>query len=172
MKKTKITRHSNFLLFAIFLLFIFACQSPPENKPDPKISPEENTAQFTAIVQKHLDAVSHKDLIALKSTMSPSGKMQLIMPGAEILNSVDEFMDMHTEWFQDTTWSFKTKILNTEVDDNLGIAITEIIYSEPERDGQPYFNRMVVSYALEKTNGQWYIIKDHASSVEKSTDKK
>ena len=43
---------------------------------------------------------------------------------------------------------------------------------EPERDGKPYFNRMHISYTLEKQNGQWYVIKDHASSVEKSTDKK
>jgi len=38
------------------------------------------------------------------------------------------------------------------------------------RDGVPYFNRMIVSYDLENLDGAWYVIKDHASSVEKSTD--
>jgi len=52
------------------------------------------------------------------------------------------------------------------------MAITEIVYREPERNGEPYFNRMIVSYVLEKIDGHWCIIKDHASSVEKSTDKK
>ena len=79
-------------------------------------------------------------------------------------------MDFHREWFKDEAWSFETKILNTEVGETMGIAITEIVYREPERNGVPYFNRMIVSYALKKIDGSWYIIKDHASSIEKSTD--
>ena len=94
--------------------------------------------------------------------------MQLILPGMEMMNSAEEFMAYHREWFQDTTWTFDTNILNTEIGDRLGMAITEIVYREPDRNGKPYFNRMIVSYVLEKNNGQWYVIKDHASSVEKS----
>jgi len=30
---------------------------------------------------------------------------------------------------------------------------------------------MIVSYGLEKIGDTWYIIQDHASSIEKSTDK-
>lgn len=40
-------------------------------------------------MQVHLDAATQKDLAALQSTMSPEGKMQLILPGAEVLHSVD-----------------------------------------------------------------------------------
>ncbi len=79
-------------------------------------------------------------------------------------------MYYHEPWFQDSTWTFETKILNTVIGERLGMAITEVLYQEPERDGKPYFNRMVVSYDLEKIADQWYVIKDHASSVEKSTD--
>jgi len=128
----------------------------------------ENKKGFTKTLEKHLSAVSNKDLVALKSTMSPEGKMQLILPGTEIINSVDSFMTFHDEWFQDTTWTFETKILNTEIGDKMGIGI----YREPERNGEPYFNKMIVSYGLEKIGEKWYIIKDHASSIEKSTDKK
>jgi len=31
---------------------------------------------------------------------------------------------------------------------------------------------MIVSYDLKKIDDKWYIIKDHATSVEKSTDKR
>ena len=50
--------------------------------------------------------------------------------------------------------------------DKMGMAVTEIVYRETEREGKPYFNRMIVSYDLEKIDGKWYIIKDHASSIE------
>lgn len=138
-----------------------------------KTDSKENIALFKTTLQKHLDAVSNKDSVTLLSTMSPDDEMQLILPGSEIKYTVDSFMKYHTTWFKDTTtvWTFETKILNTEIEDHLGVATTEIIYREEDRNGVPYFNRMIVTYALKKTNGNWYIIKDHASSIEKSTDK-
>lgn len=158
------------LIYALLSTFlIFSCMNPTnvEHSDNQK---KLNEKDFIMTLQKHLDAVTNKDLATLKSTMSPEGKMQLILPGTEILNSVDSFMDYHREWFQDPYWTFETKILNTEIGEKIGIAITEIIYREPDRNGLPYFNRMVVSYGLEKIDGKWYIIKDHASSIEKSTD--
>jgi len=96
--------------------------------------------------------------------------MLLILPGMEMATSVDEFMGFHKNWFQDTTWTIEAKILKTEIGDRMGVAATEVIYKEPERNGKPYFNRMLVSYALKEINGQWYVIMDHASSVEKTVD--
>jgi len=164
-----------FCFCGIVLFFILGCGNSSTNKIDPLIekeAKEKSEKLFIQTMQKHLDAVSNRDLATLKSTMSPNGNMQLILPGSEIINTVDSFILYHQEWFKDTVWTFETQILNTSIVDDLGIAITEIIYREPERDGKPYFNRMTVSYALQKMNNQWYIIKDHASSIEKSTDVK
>jgi len=60
--------------------------------------------------------------------MSPTGEMQLILPSSEIIYSVDGFMKYHEDWFQDSTWTFETKILNTEVGDKVGMGVTEVIY--------------------------------------------
>ncbi len=171
MKNLKI---SSLCVMLLFFMLLNSCNSQQSGSEPEKveIDSSQNESEFVAILEKHLNAVSNKDLISLKSTMSPEGKMQLILPGTEIMHSVDSFMEYHEEWFQDTSWTFETKILNTEIGDKIGIAITEIVYREPDRNGEPYFNRMIVSYGLEKYNDQWYIIKDHASSIEKSTDKK
>lgn len=131
---------------------------------------ENNEQDFVATLEKHLNAVTNRDIETLESTMSPEGKMQLIMPGMKIINSAQNFIKYHDEWFQDPDWTFETEILNYEVGDPFGLATTQIIYREPEREGKPYFNRMIVTYGLEKIDGKWYIISDHASSVEKSTD--
>ncbi len=152
--------------------FFTSCSESANESIKVDTNTKQDQQEFIRVLEKHLQAVSNKDVAALKSTMAPDGKMQLILPASEIINSVDSFMNFHKEWFKDTTWSFETKILNTEIGNKIGIGITEIIYREPERNGEPYFNRMIVSYALEKQNGNWYIIKDHASSIEKSTDKK
>ncbi|MEZ4802315.1 MAG: nuclear transport factor 2 family protein [Gelidibacter sp.] len=163
-----------FLHYLIIILFIGSLTSCKEknisNENNNQIG--QNEKMFITTMQKHLNSVSNRDLSTLESTMHPNGKMQLILPGTEIITGVDGFMEYHKNWFNDSNWTFETKILNTEIGDTFGMAITEIVYREPERNGMPYFNRMIVSYDLEKFNGNWYIIKDHASSIEKSTDKK
>ncbi|MHA7055709.1 YybH family protein [Aquimarina sp. M1] len=161
-----------FLRYLIVLYFICSLNSCKDrnilNDDENKI--EQDEKMFIATMQKHLNSVSNRDLSSLESTMNPNGKMQLILPGSEIINGVDGFIEYHKAWFNDSTWTFETNILNTNIGNKFGMAITEIVYREPLRDGKPYYNRMIVSYDLEKVNGNWYIIKDHASSVEKSTD--
>ena len=167
----QLIKSNTFLILLSVCILLISCQEK-EQKIDLATEKGSNEIAFVATMQKHLNAVTNKDLVALKSTLSPNGNMQLILPNTEITNTVADFMEYHKNWFAvKTPWSFETKILNTEVGEAFGIAITEIIYSEPERDGKPYFNRMYVSYALQKMDGKWYIIKDHASSIEKSTDK-
>lgn len=171
----KKTLLSAFLIFTV-QLFLISCNTREENKEmaeDQNPGQEQNEKAFIEVMQKHLNAVSNRDLETLESTLAPTGEMQLILPETEIISTVDGFMDYHRQWFNDTTaWKFETQVLNYKTGDKLGMAVTEVVYSEPERDGKPYFNRMIVTYALEKIEGEWYVIKDHASSVEKSTDLK
>ena len=77
-------------------------------------------------------------------------------------------MKFHQDWFALPDWTVETIILSTDVGDNMGVATTEFMYREPERNGKPYFNRLIVSYTLHKIDGQWHVIKDHASSIEKT----
>jgi len=50
------------------------------------------------------------------------------------------------DWFVMLNWTFETKIINTDIEVWMYIAIIETIYREPDRRVQPYFNRMAVSY--------------------------
>ncbi|MEP2935368.1 MAG: nuclear transport factor 2 family protein [Gilvibacter sp.] len=150
--------------FALGLLILLSSCVAKSDKED-ALSNETN---FTAVLQKHLDAVTNKDLMTLESTMSPDGQMELIQPSSETVYGVEGFMEFHREWFAVPDWTFTTKILSKDVGETIGVATTEILYQEPERNGKPYFNRMNVSYTLQKIDGNWYIIKDHASSIEKT----
>ena len=135
----------------VILTIITSCKNIPK-KDNPDLSSdaaiEHHKTDFRKTLQKHLDAVANKNLDSLKSTLSPDGEMTLILPGSEIIHSVDSFMDFHIDWFKDTTWTFKTKILNTAIGNKVGTAVTEILYEEPDREEGPYFNRMIVTYVL------------------------
>ncbi len=156
------------ILVSLLIIGFSSCDLKDKEIQKNETSKIQNEELFKSVILKHLNAVTTKDLKKLKSTMSPKGNMELIQPSSEIVYSVDGFMKFHQEWFSIPDWTFKTKILSTNIGDRIGVATTEILYEEPERNGKPYFNKMIVSYTLEKTDGNWYIIKDHASSIEKT----
>ncbi len=166
------SKTSSQIIIAVLIFLMITSCSEKSNKKLNDSTKEKSEGTFHQTLNMHLSAIIDKDLPALKSTLSPDGKMMLIMQGTEIINSVDGFLNFHETWFQDSLWSMETKTLRTEVGEWVGFAVTESIYREPERNGKPYFNRMITSYVLEKQNDIWYVVNDHASSIEKSTDKK
>lgn len=173
MKETNMKKHiTNFKMISIgfMVLIINSCDVKQKDAPKAVISQQENETMFNSTLLKHLNAVSNRDLTALKSTLSPKENMILILPNSEVSYSVDAFVKYHEDWFKETNWTFETRILNTIVRENLGIAIVEVMYRESERNGKPFFNRMIVSYALEKIDSSWYVIKDHACSIERSAN--
>lgn len=163
------------LLFGFVLLtsFFISCKGEPEKQIETVAQNETSNKEMAlAAMQKHLNAVSNRDLVTLESTLSPRGNMQLILPGTEIIKKTSGFMEYHREWFKATNWTLDSKILNSIVGENIAMVIVESVYKEPERDGEPYFNRMTISYDLQKINGEWFVIKDHMASIQKSTDTK
>ncbi|QCX00454.1 hypothetical protein FGM00_10140 [Aggregatimonas sangjinii] len=166
-------RYPKILFGIFFILALLSCKDQSEKKPDNTDTDIKlNNEKLLTAMNAHMQAISDRDLVALKSTLSPNGNMQLILPGMEMIETVDGFMEYHRQWFEAENWTFNYDILNSEVGDTMGMVVMSFTYKEPERDGEPYFNRMIISYDLQKIDGAWYVIKDHASSVEKSTDQK
>ena len=164
----KIDLNYKIIFVVILIMGLNSCDR--QEKVKNEITQEQNDKEFEFSMLKHLNAIKTKDLNTLKSTMSPKGNMELIQPSSEILYSVDGFMKFHKDWFEIPNWTVNTKILSMNIGDKVGVATTEFLYKEPERNGKPYFNRLIVSYTLEKINSKWYIIKDHASSIEKTAE--
>lgn len=159
-----------FLYAASIGFFISSCEQQRINKTNElaQVSAQEQE-KMLATMQAHLDAITNKDLVALEKTLSPEGKMQLILSDTEIIKQVSGFMDYHKEWFKMEGWTMESKILNYELGRDISMVIVESLYKEKERNGKPYFNRLTVSYVLQRTGSNWHIIKDHATSNEKST---
>lgn len=157
------------IFLALISVLMFSCTHQNGNKKASSSQSDSETS-FTTAMRKHLDAVENRDVAALQSTMAPTGTLYFLLDKRPLSTTSTSFMDFHREWFKDSTWTINFKILHTAIDDNLGVAITESMYKEPNRDGKPYYHKMHVSYTQQKIDGQWYVIMDQASSIEKSTD--
>ncbi len=77
-------------------LILFSCKNEIDEKENINHQ-SQSEEEFVNTMQKHLNAVTNRDIETLKSTMSPNGEMQLILAGFEIIYSVDGFMDYHEE---------------------------------------------------------------------------
>lgn len=162
----------NFIIKTVLLVFVIAltisCKEAKNNMDLNSINIAQNEEDFTVLLQEHLRAVTNKDLERLKTTLSPIGNMELIQPSMEIIYTVDGFLKFHEDFFKDVNSTLNFKIMSKSVGNKIGVATTEAIYREVNRNGKPYFNRLTVTYTLEKINQKWYVIKDHASSIEKT----
>ncbi len=120
-------------------------------------------------LQKLLTSLENKDLGALKETMSESNEMELILTNGDIMTGADSFVAFHESWFQDTAWSIRHELIDFKLYDGIATSTVKAYYNEPDRDGQPYFHNMVVTYVLHRSeDGTWAVIKDQATSFEKS----
>ena len=162
-------------LFLFVILGLLSCSETSPVGPTPegiKAEKQANSKSFHNALRKHLKAVSSRDLAALESMMSPDGLMHLIRPSTPIVYTTDKYIKYHKSWFADTNWTLESTITDSKVGEDVGMAVTEVMYKVPERDGEPYWNQMTISYVLQKVDGNWFVISDHSTSVKKSTDKK
>ncbi len=166
-----------FIYFLFIVLLAAGCTQGPVEKP---LTAEEKAAikkadhrLFHNTLRKHLKATADKDIETLKTLMAPDGFMHLMRPATPVVYTTDLYIIYHESWFQDPDWSIETTITDSDVGTDMGMALVALKYMEPENDGKPYWNEMLVSYTLKKyDDGAWYVILDHSSSVKKSTDKK
>ncbi len=152
----------NFLvIWALMIALASSCQAPVKEVV------KDDKAKLT--LNKLLESLENKDITSLKETMSSSGDMELVLANGEILSGVDAFVDFHEAWFQDTSWTIRHELVDFQLYNNSATATVKAYYSEPDRAGKPYFHNMVVSYVLHKSeNGRWAVIKDQATSFDKS----
>ena len=155
------------LLLAIVLL---AACSPAadqdQSEPDePEMAADEG---FRQVLEQHLAAVANKDFAQLQATVPATGELVWVLPTGGSFMKAEEFLENHEAWFQDTSWTMTTRIVQADWGRDYGTALVEADLREPERNGKPYFHRMYISYGLKKTGGDWKVVMDHASTIEKS----
>ncbi len=159
------------LIAAVLCVFLLNCEQSSNDKGTSNLETQDlQIEKFTNVLESHLKAVEGRDIETLASTLSPDGEMWLILPQSEITKTDSAFMNFHKAWFLDDQWTLSSEIISVDVGEKRGIGIVKQTYREPERDGKPYYNNMVVSYGLKKVEGDWYVYKDHMCSIGKSTD--
>lgn len=124
--------------------------------------------QFQRDIRDHLRSISEKDIELMKTTLPDSGDLYLTLPDGSMTTTVKEFVDGQSDWFNSGDFTFKTRIIKAEHGPEYGYMLVIADYHVPERDGRPYDHQMFVSYVLKHDDDRWVVIKDHASTINKT----
>ena len=168
---------TNSSLLGIALLLSTSClNSETEGLANETVKPTNITKEkadvnieqrFKTTLETHLKALEGKNLAALKPTLPKVGDIHLTLPDGVIINTTLGFIEMHEKWFSEPGWTIEHEIIKSENSNDYGYALVKAVYREQERNGKPYMHEMFVSYDLKNENGNWVVVKDHASTIKK-----
>ncbi len=159
----------------IGLLLLVSCQndsSPTQTTSNTSAETKKaNHKAFHSTLKSHINAISKRDVNTLATLMHPSGTMHMLRHNTPVVYSTDRYIKYHTSWFEDDSWKLTAQITDSNVGEKLGWALVDVTYRNEKPNTKFYTNKMLITYVMEKVNGKWYVISDHATSVEKTFDK-
>lgn len=126
--------------------------------------PVADEAGFKKVLVEHIDAVKNADIEALKATVPTEGSLLWVKPNGEYVNTVQDFIGPHTDWFSNSAVHMDYKIIHSEAGTDYGFASVtmDFYYTEDKNGGKDV---MQVIYILKKINGEWKVVFDQATKL-------
>lgn len=159
----------------LFIIFIALCILSACNDHDHShghsqedLSEVGNELGFQGVISNHLNALESKNMDLLMKTVPDSGSFNLIVPAGFMFNKVSDFIKGYESLFGDEGVTINSKVLESKINGNMGTAIVLSDLNDDDRNGKPYFHKMLMTYTAEKKGNDWKIISSHGTTVEKS----
>ncbi len=129
-------RIPGWLVCGILAALASACAPAPDTvNPTPAASENGTSPALRETVQAHLAAISARDLDAQLATVTMGDKLILIFPDGQRLETRQQFVDFHKEWFADDSWKFQSEIVDLIEAPTLGHALVRYRYGATNEDG-------------------------------------
>ncbi|MCB0063599.1 MAG: nuclear transport factor 2 family protein [Caldilineaceae bacterium] len=121
---------------------------------------------FEQALERHLQAVKEHDLAAFRATIATDGSLTMILPNGNLLDSYDEIIELHEEWFADQEWQMTTELINTHVSSEMASALILVNYSDVDEDGHPVQFQYFLNLLFANRNGKWVVIHDQNTIID------
>lgn len=119
---------------------------------------------FRETLDKHLRAIRERDLSALIETL-PDRTLTLIMSDGRMVLSVQGFVDLHRDWFAQTTWSLDTKVVTSEETAQMGYATIHLDYRDESPGGGHTRQASYLTLIFALRDGKWAMILDQNTPI-------
>ena len=181
MRMIQVSKNGCLLALGAVMLLAGACGGTTEDSESPAPLPvaaqavetldveESDSAcrrDFDATLQKHLQAIQQRDLVALEKTLTRSEDLYLFLPNGTLLTTRTEFLDFHREFFAGTTWTQRMDPLRTVYTPTLATVAFHTRYDDSDGpDGKPYFSESYLTLTFARQNGRWGLVQDQNTRI-------
>ncbi|MCB0106153.1 MAG: SgcJ/EcaC family oxidoreductase [Caldilineaceae bacterium] len=121
---------------------------------------------FEQALERHLQAVKAHDIDAFLDTIATDGSLMMILPNGNLLDSYEEIVELHQDWFADQEWQMTTELVNTQVSSEMASALLLVNYADVDEDGHPVQFQYFLNLIFAKRNGKWLVIHDQNTIID------
>jgi|GEM_PF-1026689 len=123
---------------------------------------ENKTNTFSESLKLHLDAVVERNLETYMESISAES-ISMILPNGKLMANHEAIENFHAEWFEESGWEFKYKIIQQIEAEKMGYALLDVDYYNLDeqniKDYRPFFLALV----FQLKDGAWKLTHDQCT---------
>ena len=125
---------------------------------------------FQQTLERHLQAVQDHDIDSFLDTIAADGSLTMILPNGNLLDSYDEIVDLHQEWFADKEWQMSTELVTKHESSEMASALLLVNYEDVDEDGSPVQFQYFLNLIFARRNGKWLVVHDQNTIIDVDPD--
>ena len=121
-------------------------------------------------VTDYFSALQKRDLEKLSSFYKVSPETMIVMLNGSLIQGYDAIVALHAEWFSDFDWSLKYKVVQMNQFDEVGMALTEIVYQDVNDTGESVEFTYYLYLLFHYDQGVWTLFYDQNTMIKKANN--
>ncbi|GIO25791.1 YybH family protein [Ornithinibacillus bavariensis] len=119
---------------------------------------------FRQALTFHLNSVMKKNITDFDSTIHPVS-ISLVLGNGKLIQSREEFIRFHEDWFADNDWCIEFEVINTRETEQMASALLYVHYDDFDEKGNPYQLNYYLHLLFENVNGKWLLVFDQNTNI-------
>ena len=119
---------------------------------------------FRETLDKHLGAIHGRDLKALAETL-PDDRLVLIMSNGRLVETRQEFLDLHRGWFESDTWRLEARPVSVRETADMGAAVLHLDYRDTLPGGEPLHETSYLTLVFVRQGDRWVMALDQNTPI-------
>lgn len=122
---------------------------------------------FDAALERHLEAITDRDLEAFKATITTGDILYMIFPNGDALTTPAKAVALHEEWFKDPNWVWEGEIIHKVEGADMAAVLMQYDYRDAP-DQPPRRSWLSLVFKLE--DGEWRLVHDQNTRITPQTE--
>lgn len=123
-----------------------------------------------ATLDAHLAAINARDLDGLLATVTRGDKLTLILPNGQVLDTREQFRQLHVDWFAEQDWRMRFQTHSVRELGDVGVALVKYESQTRQPDGAYLTRRNAwLSLVFAKESDGWRLVYDQNTVIPPTT---